>query len=102
MKLRKEIPLGKDLVYIGRVVGCRGYRSAWANPNKIGAHGSRVIAFCRQHVQDSEIKKEIRGLQIKLQNPSLSLLVVRSLPRRRALGLVGGGPWREAEEAQSL
>ena len=60
VKVRKEITLGKDLVYIGRVLGCRGYRSAWANPCKIKG---RVIALNRLHVQDSEILKEIRRLE---------------------------------------
>ena len=61
--VRKEIPLVKDLIYVGRVPGCKGYRSAWENPTKMETHGLRegVIALYRQHVQDSEIKKEIRG-----------------------------------------
>ena len=29
VKARKERPLGKDLVYIGRAPDCGSYRSAW-------------------------------------------------------------------------
>ena len=67
VKMRKEIPLEKNLVYVGRVPSCEGYPSAWAKSYKRGTHVSRdgVTALCQQHVMDSEITKGIRKLEGK-------------------------------------
>ena len=67
VKMRKEIPLEKNLVYVGRVPSCEGYPSAWAKSYKRGTHVSRdgVVKLCQQHVMDSEITKGTRKLEGK-------------------------------------
>ena len=41
-RIRQKLGLGEEKVYIGRITGSKGSSSVWANPFKIGVHGSRA------------------------------------------------------------
>ena len=67
-RIRQELPLGEEKVYIGRITGSKGSSSVWANPFKIGVHGSRagVLALYRQHLNDSGLATRVSELSGKL------------------------------------
>ena len=65
--IRKETPLEEGHHYIGRIAGCRGCKSIWANPFRIGVHGNRegVITLYKQHLVDSGLRQKILELSGK-------------------------------------
>ena len=67
-RIRQELPLGEEKVYIGRITGSEGSGSVWANPFGIDVHGSRagVLALYRQHLNDSGLATRVSELSGQL------------------------------------